>query len=365
METLFRKLIISGKHLYLLDKALRQNYKIYYETSKKLESIALFKEFLREIYAGGKKGGRHGFERQMILGDLLEYILTGRGYYFAVKGKDYIESFVKIIMYVCNLLILMEDSSVDVKLRNKIIITLEKGLKENFVEDKEQELALQKLKEFEGKILPGVKGGHEDFFDSLFPKRVGCVPELLVYVYLIRKRYGYVVPLLTLQRLLGNQSYIIPPDFLLLRSKGEIFGIEVGTHKERQITTFSTITSIPVFTVGLGSPEQPQPYRCGKCQRWIIYCDKVIEYCSKNQDMPDQEYLDCNNCDQIKKCPFIVYHGKAHDHSGKVRELRYHYNCVKGDPIVKKVIGSKRYKKPKLIAPLPWVSGLESIKEES
>jgi len=364
MKKLLDKVIISVEHLRILDKVLQKNYKPYKKISKKLESVPLLEEFLKEIYVGGKKKGKYGIGRQMILGDLLEYILTGRGYYFAVKGKAFTESFVRIIMYICNLLILMEDSSVDVGLRNVIINALESELGDDFIEDEEQKLAFEKLKEFKGKFLPGVKGKHEDFFDSLFPKRVGCVPELLVYAHLIRKNYGYVVPLLTSQRLLGNQGYIIPPDFLLLRSKGEIFGIEVGTHKERQITTFSTITSIPVFTVGIGSSEQPQPYRCGKCQKWIIYCDKVIDVCAKNQDKPGQEYLDCSKCNKVSECPFVVYYGKAYDHSGKERTLRYHYSCVKDDPLVKKAIKSKRSKKPKLIAPIPWVSGLESIRED-
>jgi len=364
MRELLDRLIISGKHLKILDKAFRTNYKPYNETAKKLGRVTLFRDFLKEIYVGGKKRGKHGFGRQMILGDLLEYILTGRGYYFAVRGKEFTESFVKIIMHVCNLLILMEDSSVDVGLRHAVIAALESKLGKKFTENDEQESALQELKKFKGKFLPGVRGPHENFFDSIFPKRVGCVPELLVYAYLIRKNYGYVVPLLTSQRLLGNKSYIIPPDFLLLRSKGETFGLEVGTHKERQITSFSTVTSIPVFTVGVGSPEQPQPYRCGKCQKWIIYCDKVIDVCAKNKDKPSQEYLDCSECKKLSSCPFVVYYGKAHDHSGKERTLRYHYDCVKGDTLVKKAIKSKRYKRPRLIAPLPWVSGLEFIQKE-
>jgi hypothetical protein len=258
----------------------------------------------------------------------------------------------------------MEDISVDVRLRNEILDSLKSKIGDAFFESDEEEEAFQRLREYEGKIVGGEGREHEDFFDSILPKRVGGVPELLVYAYLIRKNYGYVVPLLQAQRILGNRKYITPPDFLLLRSKGEIFGLEVGVGKERQITTFSTVTSIPVFTVGIGSPEQPQPYRCGKCQKWIIYCDRVIEMCAKNED-EDLKEFDCKKCPIFKerKCQFIVYHGKAHDHSNNVRRLRYHYTCVKDDPLVNQTLG--RARKPKLIAPLPWVSGLEHIKEES
>jgi len=154
----------------------------------------------------------------------------------------------------------------------------------------------------------------------------------------------------------------------VLRSKGEIFGIEVGIGKERQVSSFSTITSIPVFTVTVGSFKQPQPFRCGKCRKWIIYCDKVIEVCAKNEDVTPKgepkRYLDCRECENFDngRCAYIVYHGKAHDHSNKVRKLRYHYSCVKDDKFVQKTL--ERAKKPKLIAPIPWVDGLEYIKPE-
>ena len=225
-------------------------------------------------------------------------------------------------------------------------------------EDEQEKEKFYGFKSYEGVIVEKEGKDIEDVFDSLLPKRVGFVPEILVYAYLIRKNYGYVVPLLLAQRLLGKWSYIIPPDFLLLRSKGEIFGLEVGTGKERQIASFSSITSIPVFTVGIGTPEQPQPYRCGKCRKWIIYCDRVIEVCSKNQDN-GRGYLICKKeCPlYYKECPYTVYYGEAYDYSGKIRKLRYHYSCVKDDPLVKE-------KEFDLIAPIPFVSGLENISEE-
>ena len=299
----------------------------------------------------------------MILGDLLQYIFTGRGYYFAIKGDDYMRDFIRIIMYVSNLLILMEDISVDVELRNKVLDTLKKEIGQQFCENDEEKRKLENLRRYNGKIVGSEGREHEDFFDSILPKRVGGVSELLVYAYLIRRNYGYVVPLLQAQRLLGNKGYIIPPDFLLLRSKGEIFGIEVGIGKERQVSSFSTITSIPVFTVTVGSFEQPQPFRCGRCQKWIIYCDRVIETCAKNKDK-NLKYLNCESCPHFEggECPYIVYYGKAKNYEGRIRELRYHYHCVKDDDIVQRTLRNAR--KPKLIAPIPWVDGLEHIKEE-
>ena len=318
----------------------------------------------REVYAGGKKGGVYGYGRQMLLGDLLQYIFTGRGYYFAVRGETEREAFISIIMHIVNQLILMEDVSVDVALRNKMLDTLKREIGPPFFEDSEQRMSFKELRSYKGKILPREGGEYDNILDSMLPKRVGAVPELLVYAYLVRKNYGYVVPLLHAQRLLGNGTYIVPPDFLLLRSKGETFGIEVGRGKERQIGSFSTVTSIPVFTANIGIGEQPQPYRCDKCQRWITYCDEVIRLCSKNEDQGYE--CDCAQCtlyknlDEAKeKCLQMVYHGRA---SGDRRQLRYHYSCVKADPAVQLVLS--RARTAKLICPLPWVSGLDYLTEE-
>ena len=369
MDKLLDNLILAGEHLSLLDKVFRENYPPYAEITKKLSSLPEYDELRKEVYAGGKKGGVYGYGRHMILGDLLQYIFTGRGYYFAVRGEKEREAFISIIMHIVNQLILMEDVSVDVTLRNKMLNTLEQEIGSPFFEDSEQEALFKQLRRYKGKIVPPREGQeHDNILDSMLPKRVGAVPELLVYAYLIRKNYGYVVPLLHAQRLLGNQGQIVPPDFLLLRSKGETFGIEVGRGKERQIGSFSTVTSIPVFTANIGSGEQPQPYRCGKCQRWITYCDEVIRLCSKNEE-PDGEHIDCAQCtryknldDALVSCLQIVYFGRAHDHAGQVKPLRYHYACVKTDPEVQSVLS--RARTAKLICPLPWVSGLEYLTEE-
>lgn len=370
MKRLLDSLSVAAKHLSTLDYVFRKNYPLYTLTSSKLEGLALYDELRKEIYAGGKKRGVYGYGRQMILGDLLQYIFTGRGYYFAVRGEEQREAFISIILYICNLLILMEDISVEVELRNAVLDMLEKRIGLALFEDDGQKTLYSELRKYEGLITPAEGKEYDDILDSMLPKRVGAIPELLVYAYLIRKNYGYVVPLLHSQRLMGNQGYIVPPDFLILRTKGEIFGIEVGRGKEQQIGSFSTVTSIPVFTAGIGSFDQPQPYRCGKCLRWIIYCDQVIKSCSRNEE-PDSEFIDCKQCSiyagdmdaALANCPDIVYHGRALDYYGQMKELRYHYNCVKDDTEVSQVL--QRARSPKLIAPLPWVSGLGYLPKES
>ena len=369
MKKLLSSLSVSAKHLSILDDVFRKYYPPYAAISKKLENLPLYDELRKEIYAGGKKRGVYGYGRQMILGDLLQYIFTGRGYYFAVRGNEQRESFISMIFYVCNLLILMEDISVEVGLRNNMLDTLKGRIGSAFFEDYEQALSFNELREYKGLITPEEGGEYDTIIDSMLPKRVGVIPELLVYVFLIRKNYGYVVSLLQSQRLIGNQGYIVPPDFLLLRAKGEIFGIEVGKGKEQQMGSFSTITSIPVFTACIGSFDQPQPYRCGKCLKWITYCDEVVRLCSMNEE-PEGEYVACKNCsfykgdinEALSRCPYMVYHGRALDYYGRMKTLRYHYNCVKEDPEVSKVLEHART--PKLMAPLPWVSGLEYLTKE-
>lgn len=233
MDKLLDSLMIAGHHLTILDNVFQHNYPPYAEITQKLSEISLYDELRKEIYAGGKKGGKYGYGRQMILGDLLQYIFTGRGYYFAVRGYAQREAYISIIMYVCNQLLLMEDTSVDVNLRNKMLDALQAGIGSAFFEDMEQKTLFEAIRDYKGKIIPPDDGKEQDdTLDSMLPKRVGAVPELLVYSYLIRKNYGYVVPLLHSQRLLGNKGYIVPPDYLLLRSKGEIFGIEVGMGKK-------------------------------------------------------------------------------------------------------------------------------------
>ncbi len=104
MKELLNNLILSAKHLQILCKVLRENYPPYRDIAIKSERVPLFEEFCKEIYAGGKKGGKYSYNRQMILGDLIQYVLTGRGYYFAVreKGKkEYLESLLRLLcMYV-------------------------------------------------------------------------------------------------------------------------------------------------------------------------------------------------------------------------------------------------------------------------
>ncbi|MEM3715402.1 MAG: hypothetical protein QXF82_10695, partial [Nitrososphaeria archaeon] len=361
--------LLATKHLLILDKIFRERYNPYKDWANKLEQISIYDELRKEIYAGGKKKGKKGYGRHMILGDLIEYILTGRGYYFAIRGEEEFKAFIKILMYISNMLILMEDISVDVELRKVVLEELSKQLDQDFFEDELQKERYMNLLSYEGIIARDEGKEHDIFLDSILPKRVGIVPEILTYCWLIRKNYGYVLPLLLAQRLLGKGRSITPPDFLLIRSKGEIFGLEVGIGKEEQIASFSSITGIPVFTIGIGSVEQPQPYRCDKCLRWITYCPFVIDLCSRNEDKVGEVHLSCESCSYFNgiedieaKCPYIVYYGQATNYANLIVQRRYHYHCVKDDPIVVKNL--KTNPTEYLVAPIPTVYGIEYLNEE-
>jgi len=336
---------------------------------KCLDKIPFYDELRKEVYAGGKKKGKKGYNRQMILGDLLQYILTGRGYYFATRGEEEFKGFVEMLICISNMGILMEDISVETGLRNLVLNELHQRLGGDFLEEKTQQDRFSDLLSYNDIIARGKGRNYEAFFDSILPKRVGLAPELLSYSWLIRKRYGYIVPLLQAQRLLGKGTSITPPDFLLLRSKGEIFGLEVGAGKERQIADFSSIAGIPVFTIGIGTVEQPQPYRCDKCLKWITYCPAVISICKENKDEVGKVHFNCSDCPVFKgdlekakaQCPYMVYYGKAINYAGELEPRRYHYYCIKGDPYAEDEI---RKNPESLVAPLPTVYGIEHLSEE-
>ena len=190
MKVLLDSLSVATQHISVLDDVFRKHYPPYAMATTKLEGLPLYDELRREIYAGGKRRGAYGYGRQMILGDLLQYIFTGRGYYFAVRGDRQRETFMSAIFHACNLLILMEDISVEVNLRNAMLDKLRKEIGATLFEDLEQLASFEQLRDYDGLITPEEGREYDDIVDSMLPKRVGVVPELLVYVFLSRKNYG-------------------------------------------------------------------------------------------------------------------------------------------------------------------------------
>ena len=96
MEKLLNKLALSVKHLKCLDEVFRTESTLYKQIEKQMEqNIGDNLEIIsKELYAGGKYRG--GLNRQMILGDVIEYVFTGRAYYFAAKSDENFRIFSKL-----------------------------------------------------------------------------------------------------------------------------------------------------------------------------------------------------------------------------------------------------------------------------
>jgi hypothetical protein len=184
---------------------------------------------------------------------------------------------------------------------------------------------------------------------------VGTAIEFAVFLYLIRNRIGYVIPLLLEQRVLGTRDHLIAPDFLILQ-KGRIFGVEVEqsarTGKTRQSNRFMTETGIPVLT---GSIPNTFPLRCKECKRWILFCDNIIDkFCDLSYQIKSQQ-IACDSCNSV------VYYGRLEKGWD---EYHYHLTCAEKYQYVKDLLQDEKNRKKRLVAYFPWVQGLETLMEE-
>jgi len=342
MKDIFQKMNSAVKHLEILHEVFlnKENfedgegadYNIYKENEEKLRELLDELNFRGQLYS--QKG------RQMILADLLEYIFLGRGYYSMQSPKDK-ERFVKAILHFVNLLMCYETMTVSKALRNKF---LEK-LNEKVPETSDEELFIN-LKDFKGKV--GLKRGESEaskdldkYFDSLLPKTAGGLwHELLVYIFLLRNNFGYIVPLLLSQRLVSLHGNIVPPDFLVITHDKHIYGIEVGTKKEIQSGSFSLETAIPTATIDTRNSRTSD--RCPICKKWIPFCNFTIEkYSTFNIKITKSEVRCLDECQLYSKediaegnCPHTKYYrgNKAktlkHAQHEYANGLHYHYRCV-------------------------------------
>ena len=97
MKLLLEKLGISIHHLKCIDEVFSEHHEEYQRIEALLHSEEfnpIYKEISREIYSGGKQPlGNLKLARQMILGDVIEYIFTGRAYYYAAKSEVNFKTF--------------------------------------------------------------------------------------------------------------------------------------------------------------------------------------------------------------------------------------------------------------------------------
>lgn len=364
MKRVFDRLGQAVIHLKTIEDFFIKKVPAYARNEARLEKLGRFyNEFARELYAGGRKEGRfengNRFHRGMILSDLLTYTVFGRGYYILTASEDHRKAFAEIVMRISNKLLIQENISTDPKLRKGLINALLSQNLQNFFENDEQKEKLKQLRGYNDHIIWGREG--KKFYkvmDSLLPKSRGLTIEFLIYLYLINRRFGFVIPLLLHQRLITKSKSIAPPDFLVLKDDGRIFGIEVGSFKEGQNTNFVTTTSIPIVTAEL---DHDQPFRCPECQQWITYCDHVVETYSEGK-WTQKPFL-CGDCKYFNKgkCEDIIFYGELTELEKGRR--RYHYRCVKKRPTVKKLSANNRLEK-NLKVWYPTASIIDTLSDE-
>ena len=138
MKLLLEKLKLSLRHLEIIDEIFsKYNHPqkdIYIELQKKIEEInnKWSSEGVspsEQLYIGGKKGNQ--YSRTMILSDLVEYIITGRLYYFFLPNKkdpkleDKKSDFLRIILILLNQLFIWDSLTINKELRNEVLKSLE------------------------------------------------------------------------------------------------------------------------------------------------------------------------------------------------------------------------------------------------
>jgi hypothetical protein len=342
MEKFFGKMQEAIAHLNVLHEVFNNEtnytpqekediYDIYKQNSVKLSNLVTDLNLDSQLYS--EKG------RQMILADLIEYILFGRGYY-SIRNKQDKGKFIKLVLHLVNMLMVYDSLTVSKNLRDKFLQELKEKIPEVANEGKFSE-----LENFTGNV--GLKKGQsqaskelDQYFDSLLPKTAGGLwHELLAYVFLLRSDVGYVLPVLLSQRILSFKKDIIPPDFVVITYDKHIYGIEVGTKKEIQSGSFSLQTSIPTAT--LDTENSRVSDRCPICKKWIPFCDFVIErYSDLDQKIEKSEVRCLGGCDKYSTediakglCPFTKYSRnkattKPYANHPYANGLHYHYKCV-------------------------------------
>jgi len=375
MKNIFEKVSESLRHLQVLHEVFseirnfgdeeKNDYVVYKQNEEKLNELLEDLDFSSQLY--GEKS------RQMILADLFEYILLGRGYY-SLQSKEDKAKFVKAILHFVNLLMCYETMTVSTNLRKKFLEKLKEVIGEVGNEERYDD-----LKDFVGTV--GLKKGESDasrsldkYFDTMLPKTAGGLwHELLVYVFLLRNNFGYIIPLLLSQRLMSLDDNIIPPDFLIITYDKHMYGIEVGTKKEIQSGSFSLQTAIPTATIDTINSRTSD--RCPICKKWIPFCEFVINnYSNFDVEITKAEIRCLEDCNIYSKediaegkCPYTKYsRNKAQTLWYAQHEfangLHYHYRCVLEklpEDVRNKVVNAKDA--VALKTHYPYYSGLEEL----
>lgn len=408
MDILLDSLMKSIRHLQVIDEVFsKEDYQdkdLYLKIKDRIKLLNKKASFLfsDEFYVGGKKGGKKGYGRQMILSDIITYIIAGRGYFYAIRSKECMENFIEITLNIINQLMFFDSLTTNAELREKVMDRLKKEIGKDFFKEKGRIQEYKALKIYDGaiglpleefkpdervltilssdekgkkkrnKIVESAKKRLEDWFDSLLPKELGLWGELIVYVYLLRQKMGYVLPLLLTQYLVSgyHDNLLKVPDFLIIpfNIEEKTIGIEVGGGKETQSTKFSNLTGITIAT----KANADNPKRCPICGTWILFCPMIIKrFCNQefeilNMSAPVKCLDECkiytNKKDILKgKFSFSSVNGvnpENHVMKFKYAPTTYHFHlrCA-----LKDRKASKDIKRNNIVTYYPYIKGLEDL----
>jgi len=332
------------RHLKTVDEFFSTNDPLYKYYVSKLHKIQSYDSFARSIYSGD-------FGRGMQLSDLLTYVLVSRGTIWGMD-KDKRSDYLRILITTVNQLLIQEHVTYFPKLRAEFLEFLEKRKIDFYIEGEKYAEYYKKAKRSDKALTYSDDRYTYWSIDHLLPKSVGLSIELVVFLYLLRSLSGYVIPLLLEQRLLGNPEHLVSPDFLVVQ-RGRVFGVEVEqggkTGKVRQSNTFMQETGIPILTASVPTTF---PLRCKVCNKWILFCDNIIDnFCNLKYKI-DSSWISCDSCNQV------VYFGRL-EKGGD--EYHYHFDCVKKEQYVKEKLADKDQREKRLIAYFPHVEGLERL----
>ena len=221
MDIFLKSLKKSIKHLEIIDKVFsnsdypeKEIYKKIKKNIAEFNSKLPFNKFNEELYVGGKKrnyANNQGYGRQMILSDVIEYIINGRGYFFAIRNKEAMKSYIRIIIELVNQLMIMDSIVVETQIRKKLLEELKEVIGEDdFFKEEGRRIEHEALLLHEQPIgfpLKNIQISEETltklglnevdkskaikrletYYDSLLPKIAGGLwGELLTYAYLER-----------------------------------------------------------------------------------------------------------------------------------------------------------------------------------
>lgn len=415
MDIFYDALKKSVEHLSIIDKILstedhpnKDNYLKIKKTISELNVRDPDSPITDLLYVGGKKGtGSKGYHRQMLLNDIIEYILLGRGYYYVNDDPQRKKTFIELILNVINLLMIMDSLTVQPKIRKKVLDEL-KSLGPSFFKEPDMNVLHDALSSYDGDLgfdtnevgLPKLitdmltsivkpdvaKKKLDDYYDSILPKTGGGLwNELIVFFYLLRRTSVFIIPLLLTQRILSKDKMLKPPDYLVIDKHKQLYGIEVGGGKEGQSSNFASDTGSKMLT----TENTNVPPRCPICGEWILLCPKVIEDCCDIQNNPllriNKEVRcahECNkfNYDDVLKgiCPYIQYHGEVSQNTAAKSKQKikfasayhYHYSCILKirDSVALEKIKKQNKSKTKwgitvLKTDYPYVSGIANLEK--